>query len=349
MYLVGFLLALVIGLIGTPWVIKLAKSYGIMDVPGDARRIHTKPVARMGGLAIYAAFVIPLVLLLHVSRPLLGLLGGVTILMLVGLVDDRRGLSPWTKLVWQIVAACVALAGGIGITVITNPFGGLIILNSWRIPVSLGPVHFNILPIANSLSLIWMVGVINVINFLDGLDGLAGGVSGIAAFIMFLLAVGPKVHQPEVALIAIILAGATLGWLPYNFFPARIFMGDSGSYFLGLTLALLAIYSGAKLATAGLVLGFTIIDGLWTVLRRLYRRTSPFKADKGHLHHLLLEAGLSQRQAVVGLYLLSLVFGLSALVTGSFTKLIVLVVLLLTTATLITSLMVVISRRGRTH
>ncbi|HSX47992.1 MAG TPA: MraY family glycosyltransferase [Candidatus Nanoarchaeia archaeon] len=348
MYLIGFLLALVIGLIATPWVRRLAVKQGIMDIPGEARRIHSRPVARLGGLAIYAAFVIPLLLLLPASRPLFGLLGGVTILLLVGIVDDSRGLGPWTKLVWQILAACVALAGGIGITAITSPFGGTITLNSWNIPVQLGLLHFNVSPIANTLSIVWMVGVINVINFLDGLDGLACGVSSIAAFVMFLLAVGPKLHQPEVALIAIILAGATLGFLPYNFFPARIFLGDSGSYFLGLTLSLLAIYSGAKLATAGLVLGFTIIDGAWTVLRRLYRRTSPFKADKGHLHHLLLEAGLSQRQAVVGLYLLSLVFGLSALITGSFSKLIILVVLLLTTATLITSLMVVISRKGRT-
>jgi len=172
-----------------------------------------------------------------------------------------------------------------------------------------------------------MVGLANTINFLDGLDGLAGGVSGIAAFIMFLLAVGPRVNQPEVALLAIILAGAAFGWLPYNFYPARIFMGDSGAYFLGLALAMLAIYSGAKVATAVLVLGFPIVDAVWAATRRLAKRTSPFRADRQHFHHLLLDVGMGQRQAVLTLYAVALAFGVVALLVGSFAKLIALVVM----------------------
>jgi UDP-GlcNAc:undecaprenyl-phosphate/decaprenyl-phosphate GlcNAc-1-phosphate transferase len=330
----------------TPWVRRLATKAGAIDRPGDPRRVHQQPTPRWGGLAIYSAFLIVVMVNFDLNRQLAGLVGGSLILLLVGMVDDRSGLGPWTKLGWQVVAAAVALAGGIGITSVTSPFGGVIQLNSWRFPVELAGWQFHISPIANFLSLVWMVGLINIINFLDGLDGLACGVSGIAAWILFLVAVAPSVNQPEVALLAIALAGATMGFLPHNFFPAKIFMGDSGAYVLGLLLALLSIYSGAKLATAGLVLGFTIIDGLWAVVRRLWKRKSPFLADRGHLHHLLIEAGLSQRQAVVGLYAMALAFGLAALVTGSMAKLVALTILLLVTAMLIAGLTMLVARRG---
>jgi len=172
-----------------------------------------------------------------------------------------------------------------------------------------------------------MVGLANTINFLDGLDGLACGVSGIAAVVMFAVSVGPNVHQLAVAMLAIILAGAAFGFLPHNFYPARIFMGDSGAYFLGLTLAMLSIYSGAKLATAALVLGFPILDAVWAVVRRLARGVSPLKADRQHFHHLLLDAGLNQRQAVLVIYAVVATFGMVALAANSFVKFIALLVL----------------------
>jgi UDP-N-acetylmuramyl pentapeptide phosphotransferase/UDP-N-acetylglucosamine-1-phosphate transferase len=154
---------------------------------------------------------------------------------------------------------------------------------------------------------------VNTINFLDGLDGLAGGVSGIAFFVLFFLSLTPTVLQPETAFLCIILAGCALGFLPYNFHPAKIFMGDSGSYFLGFMLAVLAIIAGGKIATALLVLGFPILDAFWVILRRILSFHSPFIADKKHLHHRLLEVGLSQRQAVGLIYFLSLCFGAVAL------------------------------------
>jgi UDP-GlcNAc:undecaprenyl-phosphate GlcNAc-1-phosphate transferase len=174
-----------------------------------------------------------------------------------------------------------------------------------------------------------MVGLANTINFLDGLDGLASGVSGIAALVMFAAAVGPRIHQPLTALLAIILAGAAFGFLPFHFYPAKIFMGDSGAYFLGLALAMLAIYSGAKLATAVLVLGFPIADAAWAAVRRMAKGRSPFRPDRQHFHHLLLDAGMSQRQAVLTLYAVSTAFGLVALMVGSFEKLVALVILLI--------------------
>lgn len=327
LYLLAFGMAFAITAVATPFVRRFALAHEIIDRPSEPRKIHTKPIAYLGGSAIFIGFLLTLAVFMPPSRQLVALVLGCAILVAVGVVDDMKGLSPWTKLAWQFVAAGVALSGGIGIASITNPFGGTFDLSYGRFEVNIPGGGFHITPIANALSLIWMVGLANTINFLDGLDGLACGVSGIAAFIMFLLAVGPRVDQPAVALLAIILAGAAFGFLPYNFYPARIFMGDSGAYFLGLTLAMLAIYSGAKLATAALVLGFPIVDAVWAATRRMAKRSSPFRADKQHFHHLLLDVGLSQRQAVLILYAAALAFGLVALLIGSFAKLVALIVL----------------------
>jgi UDP-GlcNAc:undecaprenyl-phosphate GlcNAc-1-phosphate transferase len=333
-YLLGFGLAFAVTVALTPLVRRYALAHGIVDRPdggaeagGAGRKIHRAPVPYLGGTAIFAGFLLAVLVLMPLSRQLAALLVGCAILVVVGVIDDMRGLSPWLKLMFQFMAAGVALAGGIGITAITNPFGGVIDLSMGRFAVDLGPVHFHFAPVANALSLLWMVGLANTINFLDGLDGLASGVSGIAAVVMFALAVGPHVHQPAVALLAIILAGAALGFLPYHFQPARIFMGDSGAYFLGLCLAMLAVYSGAKLATAVLVLGVPIIDSLWAVTRRLAKRTSPFRADKKHFHHLLLDAGMSQRQAVLTVYAAAAIFGVVALMSDSMGKLVALAAL----------------------
>lgn len=326
-YLLGFGLAFALAAGLTPVVRRYALRRGIVDRPNESRKIHKHEVAYLGGVAIFAAFVITAVGLSVMTRQLAALLLGCSVLVLIGVIDDVRGLSPKVKLVWQFVAAGIALAGGIGITTITNPLGGVVDLTWGRTAIDLGPLHFHVMPIANALSLLWMVGLANTINFLDGLDGLASGVSGIAAVIMFALSVGPHVHQPAVALLAIIVAGAAFGFLPYNFHPARIFMGDSGAYFLGLVLAMLAIYSGAKLATAALVLGVPIVDSMWAAVRRVAQGTSPFKADRQHFHHLLLDAGLSQRQAVLTLYGIVAAFGTVALMIGSFSKLVTFLVL----------------------
>ncbi len=345
-YLIAFTAAIIISAVLTPVVKRKAIKWGAVDMP-DERKVHSKPIPRLGGVAIFIAFTAVLLVLLPFSRHFAGLLGGAIILLVVGIIDDLRGLKAWQKLIWQIVAAMVALAGGIGIVSITNPFGGTLSLEWGRFSVDFIGLHFHIIPIANLLSILWIVGVINAINFLDGLDGLAAGVSTITATIIFLLAIAPKLNQPDVALIAITLAGATLGFLPFNFYPAKIFMGDSGAYFLGLVLALLAIYSGGKIATATLVLGFTIIDGLWTVIRRLRAKVSVFKPDRRHLHHLLLDAGMSHRSAVLSLYALSLLFGVMALFAGSFAKLIIFSMLLVVMFSLIWLLLFMSLRRAK--
>ncbi len=337
-YLVAFVLSFGLALLLTPLVRTLALRYQIVAQPAGIKShaLDNRIIPYLGGLAIFASFVVATLSLMPMSRQLAALLLGGTILAVLGAIDDVRGLKARTRLVWQVLAAGVVLAGGIGIVSITNPFGGVIDLTAGRFAVDWGSIHFHITPIANALSILWMVGMVNTVNFLDGLDGLAGGVSAIAALILFTLAL--QVDQPLVALLAIILAGSALGFLPFNFFPAKIFMGDSGAYFLGMTLAMLAIYSGGKLATLSLVLGFTIIDAMWAVVRRLRRRVHPFTSDREHLHHLLLKAGFSQRSAVLSLYLLAVTFGVIALQAQSFTKLVALIVLLATMVVLIASL-----------
>ncbi len=323
-YLIAFLTALIVAAALTPLVRTLAIAYGIIDRPNEARKIHSRPIAYLGGVAIFTGFAVSALINLAFTRQLAALLVGCLILVIIGVIDDARGLSPWIKLMWQFVAAGVALSGGIGITAITNPFGGTILLDAWRFPVTIGDFSFHITPVANLLSILWMVGLANTMNFLDGLDGLSCGISAIAASIIFLLSISDRVNQPGTALLAVILAGAALGFLPYNFYPARIFMGDSGAYFLGLALAMLAIYSGGKLATASLVLGFPILDAIWAALRRLARGTSPFRADRKHFHHMLLDIGLNQRQAVLTLYAVAAVFGAIALESDSMAKFIAL-------------------------
>ncbi len=325
-YLIAFSVAVLLSGAITPIVRNYALKHRIMAMP-DERKIHLSPIPYLGGVAIFVGFAVPAMIFLPLNRRFIALLAGIAILVAVGVIDDIKNLNPFHKLVWQLLAALVVLAGGIGIVSINNPLGGTVNLSAWRYAVNLNGWHFHIAPLANSLSILWMIGLVNAINFLDGLDGLACGVSAIAGLVMFMLSIGPKVNQPEVALLAIIMTGAAIGFLPYNFFPAKIFMGDGGAYFLGLTLALLAIYSGGKLATATLVLGFTIFDSVWAVVRRLYRRTSPFRPDRGHLHHLLLEAGFSQRRAVLTLYALALLFGTVAVFSGSFAKLVSMVAL----------------------
>lgn len=344
-FVLAFAASFALSLILTPLVRRLAIRYGVLSHPTE-RSVHLKPIPYLGGLAIFLSFVVVASLFLPFGRQLGALLLAATILAVVGAIDDVRGLSPWSRLGWQTLAACVALAGGIGITAISNPFGGVIDLTWGRFPVELLGFEFHITPIANALSIIWMVGMVNVINFLDGLDGLATGVSGIAALVIAALSLTPQVNQPLVALLALILAGSALGFLPFNFYPARIFMGDSGSYFLGLMLAMLAIYSGGKLATVLLVLGFTVIDALWAAIRRIRKGVHPFSADREHLHHLLLQAGLSQRRAVVALYGLAGAFGVIALLSERFIKFVALLVLVAVVVVLIASLIRIGQRRS---
>ena len=328
--LLTFFSALVISLAATPITKRLALRYGAVDLPGDPRRIHLNAIPRWGGLAILLAFLVSIAIFVpHVTgeKHILALVIGAIMIVAVGAVDDVISISPWWKLFWQIVVGLVAVSFGVGINFITNPFGGLFRLDdpSWPIVIAGATYHLNLW--ADLFTVFWIVAMINTLNFLDGLDGLAAGVGSIAALVVAGLSLGISVHQPVTAGIALALAGAALGFLPYNFNPAKIFLGDSGAMLIGYVLGVLAIISGGKIATAVLVLGFPILDVLWAIIRRGARGVSPFQADRHHLHHRLLDLGLSQRKVVLLFYAITLLFGSLAVFSTGREKLILFVAL----------------------
>jgi UDP-GlcNAc:undecaprenyl-phosphate/decaprenyl-phosphate GlcNAc-1-phosphate transferase len=301
-----FITALVVSLGLTPLAARLAVRTGAVDLPAP-RRVHDKPMPRFGGLPIFVAFVAAVGVSLVYPRSdpnemtrLAGLLLGCTLVFAVGAIDDYHELRALPQLVTQIIAAGIAVGSGVLILEIPNPFGGLVSFETW----------FAIL-----FTLFWLVGTMNTVNWLDGIDGLAGGVIVIASAVMFIHTY--NLGQHSLALLALALAGTVLGFLPFNFFPARIFLGSAGANVLGFTLGVLSIIGGAKVATALLVLGIPILDVAWQILSRLRAHRSPFAADRGHLHHRLLDLGLSQRTIVVLYYTFTAFFGALALILPS--------------------------------
>lgn len=333
-YVFGFLMALIITVSSMPLLKMLAVKIGAVDMP-SARKIHKIPLPRIGGIGIFLGIVTPMLLLLPLNRALAGFLIGMTIIFIVGLWDDVRGLGAWTKLIWQVLAAGVVLAGGIGIILVTDPFGGVVYLDNWRVPLEVLGFEFNILPIANLVSILWIAGVINTVNFLDGLDGLASGIVIIVAVTLFVLAVLPVADDVTVAQLSLILAGASLGFWFFNKHPSTILMGDSGSYVIGMVLAVLAIYSGSKIAVGILVIGVAIVDSVWAVLRRLVQRRSPFSPDRGHIHHQLLDSGLSQWQVVGYLYAVAAALSVSVVIFNAIAGLVTLLLAIIVTVSIV--------------
>ena len=304
---IAFLIAMTIAYLVTPFVIKLASKVGAIDVPKDNRRVHTVPTPRLGGIAIFIGFMVAVLVTFKMDTRLVSVLVGGVVIVTMGYFDDIKPLSAKTKLLVQILAAAIVMYGGVKINMVTNPlsyiFAGAdpyIRLGMWSYP----------------LTLVWIVGVTNAINLIDGLDGLAAGVSIIAALTLTVVAI--FLDQSYIALLAATLAGATIGFLPYNFNPAKIFMGDSGSLFLGYMLSVLSVMGVVKSAAALSILvpifaiGLPIFDTFMAIIRRSLSGKSFMEADKGHLHHKLLDIGLSHKQAVLTLYSVSAVLGFSA-------------------------------------
>jgi UDP-GlcNAc:undecaprenyl-phosphate GlcNAc-1-phosphate transferase len=314
-----FLLAVVIAFVLTPLIRSVVIRYGIVDHP-EARRVNTRPIPRAGGLAVSAAFLLVASLFLVfndradiVSIPfsfepsqVAALLLGGAIAAALGAADDLFDLRARYQLLGQVLLACGAVVLGVTIDFISNPLGT-------------GVIPFPA-PIAAGLAIFWIVGMINSINWIDGLDGLSSGVAFIAAVTLGLISLSTQVGafgQPLIAVLCFALAGALLGFLRWNFYPATIFAGTSGVQFVGYTLAVLAILGTAKVAVALLVLGVPIIDTFWIIVRRLLQRRSPFTPDRTHIHHRLLDLGLSHRQTVLAIYGICLGLAvLSMLVSG---------------------------------
>lgn len=290
----------------TPLVKSLAFRFGAVDVPQDDRRMHKRPIPRMGGLAIFFGFMVGVLIFLPLNDSLRGMLLGACIIVVLGIVDDIHALPAKPKFLVQIVAALIAVLHGNIITVLSNP-------NFF----SDDPYwHLGILSIP--ISIIWIVGITNAVNLIDGLDGLACGVSTISSMTMLVIAL--SVSDSTVAILMAALAGACVGFLPYNRNPAQIFMGDTGSTFLGFILAVASIQGLFKLgalisfAVPFLMLGLPIFDTCFAIIRRISKGQSPMSPDRGHIHHRLIDMGFSQKQAVAVLYVISAILSLSAVV-----------------------------------
>ncbi len=322
-YVVPFIIALVVSYLLTPGVKKVAIKVGAVDRP-NARKVHTHVIPRLGGLAIYIGFMAAVLFCVPLHHELIGMLLGCTAIVAIGIWDDICNIPVRVKLVGQIAAACIPVAFGIQIEWLTNPFGDILVLPE---------------VIAIPVTIFWIIGFTNTVNLIDGLDGLAAGVAFIASISMFLLAVNLNQFLP--ALIIVSMAGAALGFLQYNFNPAKIFMGDTGSMLLGYTLAVSAVLGLVKTAaTVALVvpiiaLGLPILDTTFAIIRRRMSGVPIFQPDKGHLHHRLLALGMTQKQAVLIMYFVSMMLGIVALFvanvsyqTGIVTVLVVLAVII---------------------
>jgi len=312
-YLLVFLVSLATTLLLTPAVRIFALKKGILDKPND-RKVHSKPIPILGGVAIYFGFFIAVISGLLIAKifgvminlvPIIGILGCSTLMVLVGVLDDVRGISAFTKFVFQLLIAGVAVYFGIQIEFVSNPFNGVFALGFLSIP----------------LTLFWIVGITNAINLIDGLDGLATGVTFIAGVTLFVVAL--LLNMKGAALILAALGGGALGFLRYNFNPAKIFLGDSGSLFLGFVLAATSIMGVLKSTLViafiipVLILGVPIFDTASAIVRRVHLKRHIFHADKEHLHHSLLKAGLSQREVVLAIYLICIVLSAGSLVIAS--------------------------------
>ena len=306
----AFAVAAVLSYFFTPPVKNFAHKVGAIDVPKDARRMHKKPIPRLGGLAIYGGFLCSILIFGQLDETMLCVLLGAAIIVALGIFDDVLALGAKLKFVVQIVAAAIPVCiGDLQIGLFTN-------LN----PLSDTPfVHLGILAVP--VTIIWIVGITNAVNLIDGLDGLAVGVSSIAAITM--LAVALLTGNMPIAITMAALAGACIGFMPYNLNPAKIFMGDTGSTFLGYMLATVSImglfkfYAVISFAVPFLILGLPIFDTANAIIRRVAAGRSPMSPDRGHVHHKLIDMGFNQKQAVAILYAISATLGLTAVVPTS--------------------------------
>ncbi len=307
--LLTFALSFVITFATTPFVKRMAEKVGIVDKPDEARRIHKKATPLLGGLAMFYGFIISVILFGVVDKTVRGMVLGALVILIVGIIDDAKQLSAKTKLPFQVLAAVILILHDVQIDVLSVPTfisqSGVLHLGFFGIP----------------LTILWVVGVTNAVNLIDGLDGLAAGVSCISCMSLFCIAL--IVGEYEVAIIAAALAGSCFGFLPYNFNPAKIFMGDTGSTFLGFILASVSImglfksYAVISVAVPFLVLGLPLFDTGFAIVRRMKAGKPIMEPDREHLHHRVLDLGFSQKKTVGIIYLMCTVLGLCAVVMVS--------------------------------
>ena len=309
-YIVPFIIAIGVTFLITPLVARMALKWGAMDAP-NARKVHTHTIPRLGGLAIFLGYIAGLIYCalwghMHVGQEKLALFVGTCLIVGIGIWDDIVQIGPKTKLLGQIAAAAILAFNGVTIDFIHFFWGPMLFLPNW---------------VAIPLTIFWVVAFTNIVNLIDGLDGLAAGISIIASAAIFFAAA--SLGQMDTALITVSLAGATYGFLRYNFNPASIFMGDTGSMLLGYTLGAISVYGVVKTTTMVVLIvpviamGVPIMDTAFAILRRYMNGKPIFKPDKSHIHHRLLAMGLSHKQAVLLLYGVTAFFGVLAVFVSS--------------------------------
>jgi UDP-GlcNAc:undecaprenyl-phosphate GlcNAc-1-phosphate transferase len=301
--LYGALIAFGVVVLLTPAVGGMARLLGVVDSP-DARRVNPRPIPRLGGLAIFLGIIVPSLAFLDLSGEMRGILLGAAVACVVGAIDDVRGLAPLPKLAGQVLAAAIPVCFGVWVDHFTFPFVGVVDLPTW---------------LGVALTIIWIVAVMNMVNFLDGMDGLAAGVCAIAGLTFAIIAL--SLGKTDAAVLSAIVAGACVGFLRHNFFPARVFMGDSGALVLGFTLASVAVAGLLKTASTVVlflplvVLAVPIIDTSFVVAKRLKYKRPIGGADRSHLHHRFLNIGFSQRRAAFVMWGWTATLGAAALAT----------------------------------
>lgn len=335
------LTAFFVTLLITPLIAKFAKKFDLVDDPRrrpHPAHIHKGIVPRAGGLAIYLGFAAACFLFLPVNKVLFGILAGGAVVVLIGLWDDKRDLSPYFRLLTNFLAAGLVVGAGVGIPYITNPLGGVLPLDSWRITFDFFGPH-SILVWADLFAIFWIVWCMNMVNWSKGVDGQMPGFVVIAAATLGILSARFTAHDIStwvVTALAFTTASAFLGFLPWNFYPQKIMPGYGGGALAGFLLAVLSILSWGKLGTAILVLGVPMVDAVYTLGRRIVQGKSPFWADRGHLHHKLLDLGWGRRRIALFYWLVSAILGGIALNLGSQQKLFIFVsILIIITGTLL--------------
>lgn len=328
-YFLAISIGLLVTLIITPLVIKISTYFKILDQPDlIGRKIHKKPTPLLGGWAIFlAVFIVVFIFKIfgwadfsNISNSfILAVAIGGLLIMIGGTLDDIYNLKPWQQIIWPLLAATLVLIVGIKITYITNPLGG-----PFNAIIYLTP-FWGLL-----ISFIWLMGLMYTTKLLDGLDGLVTGIASVTALMIFILSLDWDVYLSATGVWALAFLGASIGFLFFNFYPAKIFLGEGGSIFMGFMLGVLSIVSGSKIATTLLVIGIPALDVLWVIVRRILNGESPFShADRKHLHFRLLDLGLTQRETVLLLYLMAITFGLAGVLSSSLGKLISLIGLIL--------------------
>jgi len=315
----AFALTVLFMLIG----IKVFPKLGLMDRP-QKYGLKRKPIPYPGGILLYFAFVLLALIFFDPTLKLIGLLVGGGILVLVSFIDDRRELPAWLRLGIQITTGIMMVIAGIGVSHISNPFGGYIPLDQFKFIIQIGDTSTTIMALSGLFTVAWILLITNTMNWMDGIPGLTSGISFIGGLTIFFLSISDMVNQPEVATLAIIVAMMALAFWIFDFYPPKVIIGDSGTMLFGLLLAVLAIFSGGKIATAFLILGFPIMDALYVIVHRIYKRRAPWKGGEWdkyrkavHLHHRMLQFGLSERQVLFVIYTLCASFGLTALFLGT--------------------------------